>query len=423
MLKEGMEWIVFQQLLVSLGLGLLLGLERERSEASIAGIRTFPFISLFGTVCAQIGQIFGGWIVAAGLLALAAVVIFANVVKMKAGDDDPGMTTEIAMLLLYALGAYIVIGNIRGAAVIGGVMAVLLHLKKPMHDFAAAVGDRDMRAIMQFVVVSLIILPVLPHEKYGPYEVWSPFNLWLMVVLIVGISLCGYVAYKIFGAKAGTLLGGIIGGIVSSTATTVSFARRASAQEALAPLGALVIMIASGISVVRVLVEIAVVAPGSMAKLAPPLATMLLACIVISAGLWMVSQKRKVQMPEQTNPAGLKSALIFAALYAVVLLAVAAGKDYFGSAGLYVVGLISGLTDVDAITISCAQLAQSGQIDVGTGWRTILIAIMANFAFKLGIVGTLGSKALAIRVGLAFALAFLSGGAILWLWPDSATAQ
>jgi len=415
-----MDVVALQQLAVSLGLGLLLGLERERQESSIAGIRTFPLISLFGTVCAQIGQTMGGWVVAAGLIGLSALLIFANAVKVKEGDSDAGMTTEVAVLLLYGVGALLVVGHMPAAIAIGGVMTVLLHFKVAMHRFAERIGDKDMHAIMQFVVVSLVILPVLPHEDYGPFGVWNPFKLWLMVVLIVGISLGGYVAYKLFGAKAGALLGAVIGGIISSTATTVSFARRASTQAALAPLAAMVIMIATCLSFVRVLGEIAAVAPSSFFKMAPPLIAMLGLCCMIAAALYVFSGKSKTRMPEQQNPAELKSALVFGALYAVVLVAVAAAEDRFGEAGLFAVALISGLTDMDAITLSTAQMTVGGGLSTVLAWKVILIASMANFLFKFGIVAVLGSTALKWRVALAFAVALAGAGGILWLWPTEA---
>lgn len=411
------ELAALQQLSVSLGLGLLLGLERQRSENSIAGFRTFPFISLLGTVCAQVAQVTSPWVIAAGLLAVTAIVVFANYTKMKNGDTDAGTTTEFAAILLYAVGTLIVVGSMEASLVVGGVMVILLHLKGPMHRVATAMGEHDMRAIMQFVLISMIILPVLPNHNYGPYDVWNPFKIWLMVVLIVGISLCGYVIYKIFGAKAGALLGGVIGGLVSSTATTVSFARRCATESSLAPLGALVIMIASCISLVRVLVEIGVVASGVFVALAPPLGIMLGWCLLIALGLYLLSRKTKAEMSEQKNPAEFKSALFFSGLYALVLLGVAEAKNHFGETGLYAVSIISGLTDMDAITLSTSQLAAGGGVSTRLAWHAILLAAMANFLFKLATVAVLGSKELLWRTALAFALALLGGGALLWLWP------
>jgi uncharacterized membrane protein (DUF4010 family) len=412
-----MDIVVFQQLAVSLGLGLLLGLERERRGPVVAGIRTFPIISLFGTVCAQIGQVFGGWIVAAGLLALTGVIVPANIIQARKGTADPGTTTEIAALLLYVVGALIAIGYFAAALVIAGVLAVLLHSKRPLHNFARAVGERDMRAMMLFVLLTLVILPVLPNRDFGPYAVWNPFKLWLMVVLIVGISLGGYIAYKLFGARAGALLGGVIGGLVSSTATTVSYARRTGSDATLASLSAFVIMTASCISVVRVLIEIVAVAPARFLAMVSPFVAMLLACALISLALYFPGRKHAAKIPEQKNPAELKPALLFGALYAFVLLVVAAAKQYFGSAGLYIVAVISGLTDLDAITLSTGQLANSDKIEAKLAWRVILVALLSNLLFKFGIVAALGPTSLTKRVGLATAAAVVAGVAILLLWP------
>lgn len=411
------ELLSLQQLIVSLGLGLLLGLERERSESTIAGIRTFPFIALLGTVCAQLSTATTPWVLAAGLLAVTAIVIFANYTKIRNGDTDAGTTTEFAALLLYAVGAYIVLGSIGPALVLGGIMVILLHLKEPMHRAVTAMGPHDMRAIMQLVLISIIILPVLPNAAYGPYGVWNPFKIWLMVVFIVGISLSGYVLYKLFGAKAGVLLGGIIGGLVSSTATTVSFARRCAADANLAPLGAFIIMLASCISLVRVLIEVAVVAPGILQALAAPLGIMLGACLLIAGALYFISRRHPGEMAEQKNPAEFKSALFFGLLYALVIYGVAEAKARFGEAGLYAISAISGLTDMDAITLSTAQMAASGSITTRLAWHAILIAAMANFVFKLGTVAVLGSRALLLRTAVAFSLALAAGTALLLLWP------
>ena len=413
----GVDLIVLQQLAVAFGLGLLLGLQRERVESSIGGIRTFPLISLFGTVCALLGKTFGGWVVAAGLLALVAIVVYSNLAKMKSGDIDPGMTTEVAALLLYGLGAYVVIGSMVVAVVVGGAMAVLLQFKKPLHALAGALGERDMLAIMQFVLLSLVILPVLPHQDFGPYGVWNPFQIWLMVVLIVGISLTGYIAYKFLGAQRGTLLAGVLGGLISSTATTVSYARRTVESTNLVNLAAVVIVIASCVSLGRVLIEVAAVAPVAFASMAPPLAAILAISIVIAAAMFLWRPSRDTQMPEQKNPAELKTAFVFAAIYAVVLLAVAVAKEHFGSAGFYTVAIISGLTDMDAITLSSARLVEGGRTDPSTGWRAILIAAMSNFVFKFGTVSLLGDRLLTLRIGAAFGLILACGAAVLWFWP------
>jgi uncharacterized membrane protein (DUF4010 family) len=189
-----------------------------------------------------------------------------------------------------------------------GSVAVLFS-KKPLHALAGAIGERDMRAIMQFVLLSLVILPVLPHQDFGPYGVWNPFQIWLMVVLIVGISLTGYIAYKCLGARRGTLLAGVLGGLISSTATTVSYARRTVENIKLVNLATVVIVIASCISLGRVLVEMAAVAPVAFASMAPPVAAILAVSIIIAAAMFLWQPAGDAQMPEQKNPAELKPAL------------------------------------------------------------------------------------------------------------------
>jgi uncharacterized membrane protein (DUF4010 family) len=408
---------VFVQLAISLMLGLLVGLQRQRTGHTVAGIRTFPLITAFGTVCAWLAADHGGWVIAAGFLALAALLVVGNLMQNKGGGADAGQTTEVAALLLFGIGAYLVIGEMAVAVALGGVVALLLHYKELLHGFAARIGERDVTAIMQFVLVSLVVLPVLPNQTFGPYDVLNPFQIWLMVVLIVGIGLAGYVAYKLFGARAGTVLGGLLGGLISSTATTVSYARRTASAPSLGGLGALVIMIASGTVFVRVLTEIAVVAPGQFRAIAPPLAAMLVVCSVIAAFMYWRSQGREGEMPVQGNPANLRTAITFGGVYAVIYLAVAAAKDEFGIRGLYTVAVLSGLTDMDAITLSTAQLVNQGRLETATGWQLILIASLSNLVFKASLVAVLGSRALLHHVLLPFGAALLAGAAILWLWP------
>lgn len=408
---------IFIQLAVALGLGLLVGLQRERVDSVIAGFRTFALITLFGAVAGQLGKTFGGWVVVAGILAVAGLMTAGNLARMQKGEAEPGQTTEIAAVLMFGVGVWVVVGSMPVAVVLGGAVALVLHLREPLHEFAGKMEERDVRGIMQFVLIALVILPVLPDRTFGPYGVLNPYQIWWMVVLIVGLSLAGYVAFKRFGAGAGAVLGGILGGLVSSTATTVSYARRSKEEPEVSRLAALVVMIASTVVFARVLVEIAAVAGRSFVALAPPIAVVLGVAAALSAAMWFWGRGDGAEMPKPGNPAELKPAILFGLLYAAVLLAVAFARDRFGTAGLYTVAAISGLTDVDAITLSTSRLVDGRRLEPGSGWRAILIAALSNLVFKAGIVAVLGSRGLLWRVGMLFGGVVAAGAAVLWLWP------
>lgn len=313
--------------------------------------------------------------------------------------------------------AFLATKNYPVAIVVGGVIAVLLHFKEPMHQFAGRMSERDVQAVMRFVIISLIILPVLPDKAFGPYQVLNPREIWLMVVLIVGIGLAGYVSYKLLGEQAGVVLGGILGGLISSTATTVAYARRIKDNPAAASLAAITIVIASSVAAARVIVEVAVVAPNILGAVAPPLGALCLLMVMISIAMLMFDKTRGDAMPEQGNPAELKSALLFGAIYALIVFATAAVKERFGGQALYVIAVISGVVDVDAITLSTAQLAAAERVDTTTTWQVILIASLVNLVFKAGVALMLGSAKLFLRVALAFGVAIAGGVLILLAWP------
>ena len=294
------KWLI---LLLALGLGLLVGMQRQSAKSKTAGIRTFPLITLTGTICGFLAKEFDGWILAVGLIAIAALLIIANVIRPKEDRDDIGITTEMAAILMYAIGAYLVFGERMIAVVITGVITVLLHFKSTLHGWIGKFGQDDLKAIMQFVLISMIILPVLPNETYDKYDSLNPNNIWLMVVLIVGIGLIGYFIYKFVGNKAGVLLGGILGGLISSTATTVSYSRMSRGSEAISKLAAFVILTASAVSLVRVMIEISVVAPSSFKYFIFPLGAELLAMIILVIILFFRNRKEKAKMPTQKNPA------------------------------------------------------------------------------------------------------------------------
>lgn len=407
----------FLQLFVALGLGLLVGLQRERVDPAIAGIRTFALITVLGALAALLGRSFGGWIVAVGLLVSAGLVMSGNLVRMSRGEAEPGQTTEFTAVVMYCVGALTVMAPLAVSVVLGGAVAVLLHFKEPLHRFVDRMGEGDVRAIMQLVLISLVILPVLPDRPFGPYQVLNPYQIWWMVVLIVGLSLAGYVAFKLFGANAGSALSGVLGGLISSTATTVSYARRTKESPESSRLATLIITIASTVVFGRVLVEMAAVAPRNLLEIGPPIGAMFGVAILVSLGAWLLGRDRKAEPPEPENPADLKAALVFGALYAGVLLAVAFARDRFGTAGLYAVAALSGLTDMDAITLSTSRLVAGGQVEASTGWRAILLAGLSNLVFKAGIVAVLGARRLFGRIALLFGAMLAGGGAIFWFWP------
>jgi uncharacterized membrane protein (DUF4010 family) len=281
---------VIGDLAIALGLGLLVGLQRERAESALAGLRTFPLVTLLGSVCALVGKDTGGWMVAAGLAAVAAATAMGNAIRLRQKDADPGITTEIALLLMYGLGAYVVLGHRGIAVMLGGTVAVLLHFKAELHGVVERLGDRDLRAIMQLVLLALVVLPILPDDTYGPFSVFNPREMWLMVVLIVGLSVGGYIALKFFGEKAGIVVGGLLGGLISSTATTVSWSRRTKTEPETSRAAALVILIAGTVVYGRVLAEIAAVAPPFLAAAAPPILALSAAMAVAAALLWLRSR-------------------------------------------------------------------------------------------------------------------------------------
>jgi len=285
-----------------------------------------------------------------------------------------------------------------------------------MEGFATRLTKADVKSVMQFAAIALVVLPVLPNRTYGPYDVLNPFEIWLMVVLIVGISLAGYVLYKLLGARAGTLLGGVLGGLISSTAATASYASRAKHHRSLAPQVALLIMVASTVAYLRIVVEIAVAAPSVLSAVAPPLLIISLANVFI-CGLALVFVRGDAgDLAKQDNPSELRVALVFGALYGLIILAIAAARETYGDPGLYVIATISGLTDVDAITLSTANLIEAGRLDPGSGWRAIVLASLSNLVFKGALGSALGGLALLKHLAPLFLTSIAAGITVLLLW-------
>jgi uncharacterized membrane protein (DUF4010 family) len=274
---------------------------------------------------------------------------------------------------------------------------------------------------MTFAGISLVVLPILPNKTYGPYNVLNPQNIWLMITLIVGLSVLGYFIYKFVGKKLGIISNGVLGGLISSTATTVSYARKTVGTASISKMAAFVITVASAISLVRIMVEVGVVIPEKLPVILLPLMVEFVVIALICLGMFYSINKdsKDDTMPEPDNPADFKSALVFGLLYGAILLAVAFANAEFGDDALYLVAIISGLTDVDAITLSLSQLIKSDALNAATGWKLILLASLSNLVFKGVMAGILGTKQLAKWIALSFGIAITVGIFLIWLWPAS----
>lgn len=412
----------FRVLGVSLALGLLVGLQRQYADSALAGLRTFPLVTLLGSLAALVIEVASGWAIAAGLVALAIVIGVANEVRSRYGHNDGGITTEVALLVMFLVGAYVVVGDLVVGSAVGIAVAVLLQFKVELHGIVHRLGDADVRAVMTFALISGIVLPVLPDATFGPYDALNPYEIWLMVVLIVGITLAGYACYKLFGKRAGLLLGGVLGGAISSTATVASYSRRTREQPDMARASLIVISIASAVVFARVLIEIAAVSRTLLPVAWPPLLILGGATLAPALFVYLRVAKDSQRIPEQKNPTELKAALVFAGIYAAVTFALAAAKEWLGPQGLYVVAVLSGLTDMDAITLSTARLVEhagsESSLAPRDAWRLIAVAAMANLVFKGAMAGVVGGRQFAKVVAGAFAVPMVVGILLVSGWPD-----
>ncbi len=381
----------------SLALGLLIGLERERSPAAKAGLRTFALVAMLGTLLALVGEQTGtSWMLVAGLVGVGAIIVSAY-----AGDndgDDPGTTTQAALLLCYGLGAAVWYGYSTLAIMLAIVTTVLLHFKPELQSMSKNLTRRDLQSILQFAVLSFIILPILPDQDFGPYSSLNPYQTWLMVVLISGVSLAGYVALRLVGHRYGAPLLGFLGGLVSSTATTLVYARHSKTGDGMVRLAVVVIMIANLVVLLRLAMISGVVSPRILPHILPVLLGGLALGLLMTFMMWRnIARAGESPVPQLTNPTEIGTALGFGAMYAVVLLCAAWLSDYAGSSGLYALSVVSGLTDVDAISLSSLRLFELGKLSADQTVTAISIAYLSNLTFKFGLVAMVGGRTLVQR--------------------------
>lgn len=403
----------------ALAVGLLVGLERgwegrERPEGGrVAGLRTFALIGLLGGVL-NLG--------AASALPLAVGlggVVLLFVVSFSRASQAQGslsITSAVAALVTFGLGALAAQGQVLLAVAAAAVVALLLGLKDELHQGIRRIEEAELHALLQLGVLSAAILPLLPDRGFGPYEALNPFKLWLAVILIAGLSLAGHVAARWLGAHQGLLWSGLLGGLASSTAATLALARTARAEPALAVPAAAGIVAASGVMFLRMAVVASLLQPALALALGGPLVGLAIVTFLAAAWLWRGRQEggAAVELPE--GPVfELRTALGFALLLGVVAVLARAAQDALGDAGLYAVGFVSGLADVDAPLISSLDMAARGEVGTTTAVRTIVLAVTANMVVKGAMAWTIGGKAVGKRVAAGFLAVLVAAAAGLAL--------
>lgn len=401
----------FQSLGIALTIGLLVGIERgwtqrEVAEGSrIAGLRTFGLVGLMGGVLAHFddGE---NWMLVAGFLALTGLTVAAHW-RSVADTADHGITTEVAVLVTYILAALAVSGEPVVAAAGAVVAAALLGMKQYLHQALQRLHDYELVAGLHLALITLVVLPVLPNRGFGPWDVLNPYQLWLLVVLISAISFAGHFAVRIAGARRGLLLTGLFAGLAASTALTLSFSRMGRGRPELHAALAAAVVVAGMTMFPRILLEVAVVNRQLLAELWLPVAVLTLAGALGAGWLWRRQRSRSADRAEEgvdfRRPFELRMALQFAAALAVVLLLAEAAQRVFGDPGIYAVALLSGLTDVDAITLSLSRMAET-DLPEAVALRGILLAALANTAVKGVMVAVICGGAMAREVGVVFSL-------------------
>jgi uncharacterized membrane protein (DUF4010 family) len=408
---------------VALGLGVLVGLERERSKPAtggFAGVRTIALISLAGGLSSYFELALGQpWLGLGVFAAIAALAVVSYAVTAWRGDL--GTTTEISAVIAFLLGALCVRGDLELAAGLTVASAGVLALKDWLHRLAQRIETADVEATLKFAIVTLIVLPIVPNQNFGPppLAVINPHEIWLMVVLISGLNFASYLLVKVVGAEHGIGLTGLLGGLVSSTAVTLGFSQRSRQHPAQAPALALGILVAWTVMFFRVPLLVALVSPGLARSLLPGMAVLGVPSLALCAFLWRRQRSSRsretASVSAGQNPFELGQAIRFGALFGVVTFVAKAAEEYLGSSGLYFTGALAGLTDVDAVSLSMAKLASGDAAHLSVAARTIVIAVVSNTLVKGAMAAGFGAPELRRAILPALGAILVAGiaGALL----------
>lgn len=415
------EFDLLIRLTVALAVGLLIGAERGWENRKLAegmraaGIRTFGLVSLFGGLCVQLEEAAGDWVTAAGFVALAGLAWLAYRQKLEQ-KTDLSATSGVALLTAYGLGALAGAGELEVAGAAAVVVTVLLGSKPELHGLLEKADRSEIAAVLKLLLISVVLLPILPDQGYGPWNALNPYKIWWMVVLIAGLSFCGYLAVRALGSEKGVLLTALLGGLASSTAVALNLARLGRKRKQGQRLLAAGVLLASGTMFARMLVVAAVIDPQVALRLGPALLAALAGCYAVAFAAWRGAKPQEGDdslLPP--NPFEFWVAVQFGALLAAILFLSQALRAWLGSAGLYLLALVSGLADVDAITLSYSSLAGEGGTTIAIAGLGMMIAAASNSLVKAGMVQVIAGGVMARWTGAGFAAALILGFAVYWL--------
>jgi len=399
-----------QSFAIALLIGALLGIEREKKKESshhpsFAGVRTFMLLAEAGALSAWLAQqmamplIFG--VSLGGMLVLIAV---AYVLEKRTDATAVGLTTALAGVTVFLLGAAVMFGYAGVAVGLAVFNTSVLAFKDPLHGAIQKLGQEDIFAGLKLLIASFIVLPLLPHKAVDPWGVLNPYQLWLLVVLISALSLVGYVAIRSLGSARGVAVTGISGGLVSSTAVTLSMARESRTGASIGVRDdayAAGILMAWVVMFLRVGGMVLLLNPALFLPMLWPYATMLLINLGFAAVYYLRSLREASPDPvgavSLKNPFSLWSATKFGLLFAVVLLMVELAKRVLPVAGLVYVAVLAGTTDVDAITLAMSSQA-GGSVPFGPAAQAVVVCVLSNTVIKAALAGVLGSLGLARRI-------------------------
>lgn len=417
------DFAMIQNFVIALLLGALVGIEREKHRrdehpTSFGGLRTYILFAQAGAVSAWLSlHMQSSWLFVVTVLVVALAVLIAYVLENRSSPNSLGLTSEISAITVTLLGGAVMFGYAELAVMLGILTSAILTFKQPLHGLVNKIGMDDLYAGLKLLIASFIVLPLLPNTPVDPWQALNPYKLWLLVILISSMSLLGYVAVRWLGAAHGAVVTGISGGLASSTAVTLSFARSSKVESdpLAADTQACGLLLAWLVMFIRVMVTVTIVFKPLLAALWLPFSVM--ACTTaVMAAVFYWHGSRRYQAPKQssvkvTNPFSLLAAIKFGALFAAILLLVKLTEHYAAEEGLYLLAAVAGLTDVDAITLSMSEYGRQSAEGLTTAAVAIIIAALSNTLVKCALVYTLGARALANKVLLATA-AILTAGII-----------